>query len=86
MRHSRLFVLQVWIDPERFRAALRAVDETETLRFSTLRLLCEHIACIARAMPQADQADAAVPALPGTFPDAAAIAGADARADVHVQP
>ena len=47
MIEGRLFVLQVWPEPGRFRAELRAVDETEVARFEAVRPLCEHLAGIA---------------------------------------
>lgn len=49
MNEGRLFLLQVWTDVDRFRAALRAVDETQVIRFDAAQALCDHVSQIAHA-------------------------------------
>jgi hypothetical protein len=47
MNEGRLYVLKVWPEPGRFRAALRAVEDDEVLRFEGVQGLCEHFASLA---------------------------------------
>ena len=56
MHDGRLFMLQVWPAPDRFRAVLRAVDETEAVRFDAVQPLCAYLAALAGPCPVLAQA------------------------------
>lgn len=74
MNIGRLYLLKLWPERGVLRAALRAVEEDEPLRFDGVQALCDHLSRLesaARAAGGGNAAPVPVGAPPGTEPPAA---------------